>query len=155
MLCASLLSAPTTLIEEKQKVLKAQQYLKLLNCRDLKEGNWIGEKNGVQTWPPIFRPQIEEFVLSANNGTTLGKRLLSDYKEGKAYSYFDSRWLKEVLYHNISESHELCFLKSETLRSNKLNNINHKVWICVETVETAYCTCFAECVLGAEHCGLL
>lgn len=39
------------------------------------------------------------------------KRLLSDYKEGKAYSYFDSGWLQELLYHPIEgNNYETCQL---------------------------------------------
>ena len=37
-------------------------------------------------------------------------RLLSDYKAWKAYSYFDSKWLKEIIYREIF--HDLYFLKA-------------------------------------------
>ena len=69
------------------------------------EGNWIGEEEGMEKWPPIFQIQITEFILTADQGCDLGKRLLSFYKEGKAFSYFDSQWLKEVFLHPISDSH--------------------------------------------------
>ena len=39
---------------------------------------------------------MAEFILTADQGSDLGKRLLSDHKEGKAFSFFDSQWLKEV-----------------------------------------------------------
>ena len=41
--------------------------------------------------------QIAEFILTAEQGSDLGKRLLSDYKEGKAFSYFDSQWAEGSL----------------------------------------------------------
>ena len=92
--------------------------------------------------------QIAEFILTAEQGSDLGKRLLSDYKEGKAFSYFDSQWLKEVFYHPISDNHELCFLKSQSTSSQRIGNVKHKIWVCVKkingTVEAAYCTCFAR-----------
>ena len=84
-----------------------KQYQSLLNVNgeqlqdlftELKE-NWISEEKGVEKWPPILQIQIAEFILTVEQGCDLGKCLLSDYKEGKAFSYFDSRWLKEVFYH--------------------------------------------------------
>ena len=56
-------------------------------------------------------------IYPNEQGSDLGKRLLSDYKEGKAFSYFDSQWLKEVFYHPISDTHELCFLVSRIVYS--------------------------------------
>ena len=91
--------------------------------------------------------QIAEFILTAEQGSDLGKRRRSDYKEGKAFSYLDSQWLKEVFYHPISDTHELCLLKSQSTPSQRIGNVPHKIWVCVKkingTVEAAYCTCFA------------
>ncbi|XP_015774066.1 PREDICTED: uncharacterized protein LOC107352250 [Acropora digitifera] len=75
--------------------------------------------------------QIGEFILTAKQWSDLGKRLLR-------FSYFDSQWLKEVFYHPISDTHELCFLKSCV---KKING----------TVEAAYCTCFAGLGSTCNH----
>ena len=48
------------------------------------EDNWIGEEKGVEKWPPILQIQIAEFILTAEQGSDLGKRLLSDYRRGKS-----------------------------------------------------------------------
>ena len=49
--------------------------------------------------------------------------------------------------HPISDSHELCFLKSESTPLQKIGNVPLKIWVCVKklngTVERAYCRCFA------------
>lgn len=150
-------SVPLKLTAKQEGMAKAKQYKVLLHCRgrqlpdpfvELDDSSWVPESQGMEKWPPIFQLQIAEFLLSAENGTTLGKRLLSDYKEGKAYSYFDSKWLKEIFYHEIS--HELCFLKSESTPSQSIRNVPHKIWVCVDrrtgTVLSAYCTCFAGSV---------
>ena len=59
----SQLSAPVILTEKEEKQLKAEQYATLLNCRgqqlpnpflDLERHSWLGEKNGVEKWPPIL-----------------------------------------------------------------------------------------------------
>ena len=149
------LSVPVKLTAEEEIVQKQRQCKSLLdiNGGELSdpftelEGNWIGEEEGMEKWPPIFQIQIAEFILTADQGCDLGKRLLSFYKEGKAFSYFDSQWLKEVFFHPISDSHELCFLKSESTPLQKIGNVPLKIWVCVKklngTVERAYCTCFA------------
>ena len=46
-------------------------------------------------WPPTMLSEISKFLLSEDR-RQMGQRVLGDYKEGKAYSYFDSKWLKEV-----------------------------------------------------------
>jgi len=77
----------------------------------------------------------------------LAKRMLSDYKEGKAYSYFDASWLKEINYHPIDNESLYCFLGSKSTPSQNINNIPHEVWVLLQKnsgkVEAAYCTCFA------------
>ena len=140
---------------KQEEIAKAEHYKKLLHIAgeqlpdpftQLEESTWINEVSGMKMWPPIFSVQIAEFLLTSNQ-KDLGKRLLSDYKEGKAYSYFDSKWLREVFYHPISSSSDVSFLKSESTPSQHIKNIPHKIWVCVNkrngTIESAYCTCFA------------
>ena len=96
--------------------------------------NWISEEKGVEKWPLILQMQIAEFILTAEQVSDLGKRLLSDYKEGKAFSCFDSQWLKEVFYHPISDTQELCFLKSQLTPSQRIGNVPHKIWVCLKKI---------------------
>ena len=113
---------------------------------DLQTG-WQNERQGMTDWPPTMQLDIATFLLTHYQDRELSKRLLSDYKEGKAYSYFDSAWLKEVFYHPISPSSTLCVLKSSSTPSNRIHDINHQMWVAIEkktgTVCSAYCTCFA------------
>ena len=105
---------PVKLTAEEEIVQKQRQCKSLIGINDgelsdpfteLDSGNWIGEEEGMEKWPPIFQIQIAEFILTADQGCDLGKRLLSSYREGKAFSYFDSQWLREVFFHTISDSH--------------------------------------------------
>jgi hypothetical protein len=96
----------------------------------------------------LVSTNVSEFLLNLEaEQRGLAKRMLSDYKEGKAYSYFASNWLKEVLYHPISDDSPLCFLMARSTPSQNLNNVPHKIWVLVHKksgkVEGAYCTCFA------------
>ena len=147
---AEQLSVPVKLTAEEEIIQKKKQYQSLLNVNgeqlpdpftELKD-NWISEEKGVEKWPPILQMQIAEFILTAEQGSDLGKRLLSDYKEGKAFSYFDSQWLKEVI---ITPFQTLT--NSQSTPSQRIGNVPHKIWVCVKkingTVEAAYCTCFA------------
>ena len=107
----------------------------------------LKKASGLVKWPRVLQLQIAEFILTIDQGKDSSKRLLSNYKQGKAYSYFDSRWLGEVFYHEITPTQEVCFLKSKSRPSQKIKNVLHKIWVCVNrnngTVEGAYCTCFA------------
>lgn len=138
-----------------QQEIKKKEYASLLIIGNdkipdpltLKDG-WLTEQTGISKWPPIFQVHIAEFILIGEQGKTdISKRLLSDYKEGKAYSYFTSGWLKEVLYHDLAHSSKYCLLKSETTPSQSINNPSHNIWICVTKktgdIMSAYCSCFA------------
>lgn len=98
-------------------------------------------------WPPTMDLDIAEYLLSEFQTAPLTKRLLSDYKEGKAYSYFDSKWLDEVYFHPLDDESPVCLLRSKSIPSQKINDIPHRVWIAVEketgTIKSGYCTCFA------------
>jgi hypothetical protein len=120
--------------------VKKQEYNNLLKIGEtqlpdpsLMENGWDGEDKGMCKWPPIFQVLIAEFLLTGEQvKTDLSKRLISDYKEGKAYSYFTSNWLKEVFYHDISSSSRYCFLKSETtpshLKGEQFTKQNQHAW---------------------------
>ncbi|KAJ8030400.1 hypothetical protein HOLleu_26819 [Holothuria leucospilota] len=77
--------------------------------------------------------------------TSLKDRLLSDYKEGKAFSYFDNKWSQELFYHHISEDSPLCFIMANCLPSQNVRAIPHMSWVCLEKetgkIRNAYCTC--------------
>lgn len=47
---------------------------------------------------------IHDYLLSKDH-KPLRNRLLGDYKEVKAYSYFDSKWLKEVCFTYYTLNH--------------------------------------------------
>jgi hypothetical protein len=114
---------------------------------NLPKESWIREKDGIKMWPPIMYWDICNFLKFSGQPSDLADRLMGDYKEGKAYSYFSSKWLKEVFYHPISADSALCFLSAQCTPSQHISNVPHNAWICAEkktgAVKTAYCSCFA------------
>ena len=66
------LSVPVKLTAEEEIVQKQRQCKSLIgiNGGELSdpftelEGNWIGEEEGMEKWPPIFQIQIAEFILT-------------------------------------------------------------------------------------------
>ncbi|XP_019642777.1 PREDICTED: uncharacterized protein LOC109484038, partial [Branchiostoma belcheri] len=89
--------------EEQQK--RCEDYRSLLTVDgrqlpdpfvDLKSG-WKKEEEGMQHWPPTMYGDMAEYLV-ANGEVQLQKRLMGDYKDGKAFSYFDSGFINEVLY---------------------------------------------------------
>ena len=68
---------------------------------------------------------------------------------GKAFSYFASQeaWIKEVLYHPVSDDSSVCLLKTKCTPSQRVSQVPHKLWVCLQkrtgAIERAYCTCMA------------
>jgi hypothetical protein len=140
---------------EEEERARAAQYHSLLNTRDgqlpdpfvdLTDG-WLNESVGMTQWPPIMQFDIGDYLLDHTKDRDIAKRMISDYKEGKAFSYFDSKWLRDVAYHNISDSSKYCFLRSSSIPSQNISAVPHKVWVVAVKktghVQSAYCTCFA------------
>jgi hypothetical protein len=67
-------------------------------CKDILP--WKSEKEGMKDWPPVYFSDICIFILSRHAGKDVGmrERILNEYKEGKAFRYFDNNWLKEVFF---------------------------------------------------------
>ncbi|CAC5402625.1 unnamed protein product [Mytilus coruscus] len=150
----NLMKIKQVLTPAEERKLKADQYCDKLKTPkgivpdpliDLTSG-WITESKGVSMWPPTMYYDIATF-LQKKEDKSLSDRLMKDYKEGKAYSYFTSGWLKEVCYHHIDNNSLYCFLKAECTASQRLNDVPHTTCVLLEKVsgeiQTAYCTCFA------------
>lgn len=154
---------PDEIEEDRQR---SEQYAELLQIKGQRipdpigelKSDWIGEKQGVHIWPPVSHSEIADWLLNeapcpsepsgrVHKETSLHQRLLSDYKEGKAYSYFKSHWLQEVFYHPISDDSSLCILKSQCTPSQAVRSLPHDVWVAVDKangkIYSAYCSCFA------------
>jgi len=77
---------------------------------------------------------------------------------GKAFSYFASKesWIKEVLYHKVSDDSRVCLLKTSCTPSQRISQIPHKLWVCIHkksgAIEKAYCTCLAGLLQVCKCC---
>ncbi|VDI71107.1 Hypothetical predicted protein [Mytilus galloprovincialis] len=110
---ADLMKIKPVLTPAEERKLKADQYCDKLKAPkgivpdpliDLTSG-WVTESKGVSMWPPTMYYDIATF-LQKKEDKSLSDRLMKDYKEGKAYSYFTSGWLKEVHYHHIDSNRQ-------------------------------------------------
>lgn len=133
---------------EKAKLLKTSEGTNLPDPSSLKDG-WQDEKSGITSWPPTNLSDITIYLMEDHPGKDidLKKRVLNEYKEGKAYRLFDSGFLKEAFYHNITLQSKYCFLKAKCTHSMKVMDTPHSTWIavCKSTgkISSAYCTCVA------------
>lgn len=112
----------------------------------LEISGWRTEVDSITNWPPTMTFEISNYLNNIDE-IPLKKRLISDYKDGKSYSYFASGWLGKVQFHHINDSSKVCFLRAECRPSQNISNIPWKVWVCIEKksgeIRGAYCTCFA------------
>lgn len=107
------------------------------------DDGWKGEDCGMVDWPNITHGDIVEY-LNRRQGLD-ARETLNKYKEGKAFSFFSSNFVKEVLCKQLSDS--ICLLKTCVTRSTSLNEPPHRVWVCCSLesgqILRAYCTCTA------------
>jgi hypothetical protein len=115
---------------EKAKLLQTSDNTKLPDPLLLKDG-WLGENEGITPWPPTYLSDITISLMEDHPGRNvdLQKRVLNEYKEGKAFRLFDSGFLKEVSYHQITPESEHCFLKAKCTHSMKIADTQHTTWI--------------------------
>lgn len=75
----------------------------------LKDG-WVKGSEIMIFWLLIYLSNIIFFLMSDYLGKDVDfyKRVLNEYKEGKAYRLFDFGWLKEI-YQKIKDDLELFF----------------------------------------------
>ena len=68
-------------------------------------------------------------------------------QEGKAFSYYKSKWLREILFHPISKTSKYCILKAEVMPSQAIHNMPHKCWVIIHKeksdIMSGWCSCFA------------
>ena len=101
--------------KQREQILE-EQYEELLCLEDgsrlpdpftMDDEMWIGEKLGMKHWPPTMIQDISVLVQlhdTVVDKASLCKRLLCDYKDQQAFSYFCSGFLFALNYCDISAS---------------------------------------------------
>ena len=128
----------------------AEQNLPVCMDADARVVQTQREKESLLTTPEgILLSDITLYIMKDHPGNdiSLQKRLLNEYKEGKAYRLYSAGWLKEIYMHPVNDSCNYCFLKANCTPSIKISNVPHTVWICARKksgeVHSAFCTCTA------------
>ena len=96
----------------------------------LKDG-WVKKSESMTSWPLIYPSDITLFLMSDRPGKDVDfhRRVLTEYKEGKAYRLFDFGWLKEISYQKITDDSEYCFLKAKCTHSMKISDTLHSAFV--------------------------
>ncbi|XP_070543638.1 uncharacterized protein [Ptychodera flava] len=134
------------------KLLSVSDQRMLPDLLKIPEDQWVGEKEGIKCWPPIYISDISDFYKLKNRDNTLDltSRIINEYKEGKAFRYYADGWLKEVFYHQVPEN-DYCFLKAKCTPSQKIKDPPHSLWVCAtahDEIHSAYCSCTAGTSIG-------
>jgi hypothetical protein len=86
-------------------------------------------------WPPTMIQDIVRYFTKNEafiGGLSLTDRIMSDYKEQKAYSYFSSEFIFEILYNTVSDLSNYCMLKSKCTPSQRIRDIPHDMWVIIK-----------------------
>ncbi|XP_799313.5 uncharacterized protein LOC594793 isoform X3 [Strongylocentrotus purpuratus] len=124
---------------------------------------WLDE-SAMCRWPKLYFTDISEY-LRLKTPQELYYRLCNEYKQGKAYRYFTSGWVKKICYHSISTTSKICFLTAKVSASMRTSMPPYQVWAAIEKdtpsfaggrIFSAYCTCTAGLHGSCNHiAGLL
>jgi len=119
--------------------------LQIEDPRQLEEDVWL---NDLTTWPSIDLGHIFHYVLSTKAFDT---NYIGQYKARKAYSYFKSSHVHEILTYMPPGSDDLVIVKSSVTPSMKVYDKPWDLWILISKssgVISAYCLCTA----GFSNC---
>ena len=114
---------------------------------------WLNEQEGITYWPVTLYMDICNFL--AFHPTERASNDLYEYKQSKAYSYFSQGWLGQLQFTNINGSSKLCLLRGSCRPSQRINDMPHRLWICLEKqtgkVLCTHCTCMAGMSQTCNH----
>ena len=130
---------------------------------DLKSG-WIGEEQGMSTWPRLYLTDIIRFYDKVIGKCDLIQRIECEYTQGKAYRYFSNNFIGEVYINNLDNS-KFCLFRTKCVPSQRVSMKQYDVWAVIRRdcgdviggeILSAYCTCTAGLLGSCNHvAGLL
>ena len=91
-------------------------------------------------WPKLSYPHIFNYLMFYP--AQLGGTDLSDYKNTKAFSYYQSGWPQPLYFHKLSGTKYYIF-RGECRQSQRINEINQKLWVIIEKsgkIRSSHCT---------------
>ena len=101
------------------------------------------EDEGMEFRPMLSYPDIFNFLMFYPS--ELGTIDLSDHKNSKAYSYYKSRWLQPLQYHNLLGS-KYCIIRGDCRKYQSIKDPFYKLWTILEKtakIRACHCTCMA------------
>ena len=105
---------------------------------------WV---DSITSWPQINLGKIFHYIIENKAFDT---DYIGQYKVKKAYSYFKSGFVSQILVFNVGNENKI-LLKSSVLPSQNVSSAEHIVWILADAsgnIITAYCSCTA----GLSQC---
>ena len=80
----------------------------------------------------------------------LTRKVLTAYNTGKAISYFQYDWLKEVFYSPINKQHVCYYLRAKGTPCNLVNDTPHIVWVKIKWTKQRCSPSYLSCVQGKQ-----
>lgn len=129
-----------------------REYNRLLSKCNIEDPRKLNDEvwqNDLTTWPATNLGHIFQYVLISKAFET---DYIGQYKARKAYSYFKSGHVHQILTYRPKDSSDTVVLKSSVTPSMKVNDKPREVWILISkstgTIISAYCVCtagFSKC----------
>ena len=135
--------------EEQTKVLKKDYAKKLdeFSLPDPKQISLDQKIDDLTTWPPVTLGHIFQYILNKREFDT---EYVGKYKDQKAYSYFDSGFVGEILT-NKADRFIILFCN---VRASMSINEEKELWIATQPdgkILTGWCSCMAGAFACCNH----
>ena len=94
----------------------------------LKSG-WIGESiPGMKKWPSLYYMDTAKYLKNNTLSDCLLHRLNCEHTEEKVFRYFSCDFVKEIYFHDISDTCPYCFTRTKVISSQRTSKTPYTVW---------------------------
>ena len=95
---------------------------------------------GMKKWPSLYDMGIAKYLRDNSWSDCLLHRSNCEYKEGKAFRYFSCDFVKEIYFHDISDTCAYCFIRTRVTPSQRISATPYTVWAVLRSrIINAYC----------------
>ena len=117
-------------------------------------------KPGWIKWPSLCYMDIAKYHKENSLSDCLLLRLNCEYKEGKAFKYLSFDFVKEIYFHDISDTCLYCFIRTRIKPSQRTSATLYTAWALLQKDKTAqpggqvintYCSCTAALLGCCNH----
>ena len=136
--------------EEQQNRLKLE-YKKRLAGLAISDSRLVDEPiDDITKWPSVCLGSIFSYILKVRD---FDREYVGEYKDQKAYSYFDSGFVDTILVHEPKEQNckKFVYVYCKVTAYQSVNE-KKELWVVIDKKSVEVCLAWCSCMAGASAC---